>query len=87
MPDGSDKTCMLNKFATECCKFFSRVIFQGTKKLSEDFYHSVCCNRFMTACNKYKSFAYVVCIEKDDLTSKQKASAIFLNVLKRTQNK
>ena len=34
----------------------------------------------MIACKKYKSFAYVVCIEKDDGTSKEKASIIFLNV-------
>ena len=31
MPDGSNKTCILSKFATDCYNFFSRVIFQGTK--------------------------------------------------------
>ena len=31
MPDGSNKACILKKFATECYIFFSRVIFQRTK--------------------------------------------------------
>ena len=31
MPDGGNKTCILNKFATECYYFLSRLIFQGTK--------------------------------------------------------
>ena len=38
----------------------------------------------MIACNKYKSFAYVIFMEENDWTSKEKAN-IFCSVQKRTQ--
>ena len=53
--------------------------------ISKDFCNSVSCSDFTIACNKYKSFAYVAYIEKDD--SKGKANIIFHNVQKRTQHK